>query len=103
MNIEVENATRAGQVYDVLVEIAGAPESGREQFVQHFPTREWRFMGLLGFGGKVWVHGFGTRFISPAIYVTCYPEEMNAERQEIIELTNARLLVLTGNIEDANG
>jgi hypothetical protein len=77
-------------VYDVLVKHAGANdgESERLQF-HHFweerhDYREYRFMGKLGFGGKLWVN-------RREIYVNCYPEHITAERLEVIRETNAAL------------
>lgn len=47
----------ANDVYSVLVEMVGARESGREEFVYHQTNSvctEFRFIGSLGFGGKFW-------------------------------------------------
>lgn len=83
-------ACQARQVYDVLVECAGAPESSwRDSFELEFtgerPTNEWRFCGDLGFGGK---------FRFPRMTVDCYPEDETPSRLEIIKRTNARLAEL---------
>jgi hypothetical protein len=45
------------QVYDLLHKEARAPWSAKDNFVYHHalteqPCDEWRFQGLLGFGGK---------------------------------------------------
>ena len=52
---------RANEVYDVLVEHAGAPESLRNNFVYSHTDDddnklcwEFRFQGFFGFGGKYW-------------------------------------------------
>lgn len=48
---------------------------------------EYRFMGSLGFGGKVWSN-------RGRLYVTCYPEDRTPERQAAIDWANARLATL---------
>jgi hypothetical protein len=81
---------QANKVYDILVQHAGAQEDGRWDFVFH-QTRghvtEYRFMGLLGFGGKFW------RTHWPRWYVSAYPEDLvgRPERHDAIRLTNAAL------------
>lgn len=77
----------AHAVYDVLVDGCGATSSlsERRAFVSQWPEcREYRFMGSLGFGGKVWWNG-------GCVYVTCYPEHLTPEREVIIECANDRL------------
>ncbi len=80
-------AAKADAVYDVLVEHAGASDmvSAREEFVQlqtdrHCP--EYRFVGLLGFGGKFRRGGRSDRW-----YVDCYPEDLTPQRQAAIDTT----------------
>lgn len=82
-------------VYDVLIREAGATnsESDRMQF-QNFWDRsddpdEYRFMGLLGFGGKFW-NGRSDW------HVSCYPEDRTPERDAIIERTNSALAKVRG-------
>jgi hypothetical protein len=70
------------KVYDVLVNVCGASEHERAQFVQlhsepNYP-REWRFQGYLGYGGKFWRSEWN------APYVNCYPEDRTPERDQII-------------------
>lgn len=78
----------ADQIYTILVEEAGALERGRSDFT-HYQTHnhcdEWRFCGLLGFGGKFWR-------AQDRWYVTCYLEDETVERKAIVERTNKRLL-----------
>lgn len=77
-------------VYDVLVEECGADESDRERvaFARHWPEcREYRFIGNLGFGGKVWWN-------ARRCYVTCYPEDESPHRREHMDRANARLAAL---------
>ena len=63
----------ANAVWGVLVELAGAGEADRHAFVRYltddtaFP-HEWRFCGLLGFGGKLHTNHY------PAVSVSCYRE-----------------------------
>jgi hypothetical protein len=45
---------------------------------------QFRFGGLLGFGGKFWVN-------NGKIYVSCYIDDKNEERESVIEVTNAAL------------
>lgn len=74
-------------IYDVLVELCGAPEGQdrRTDFARHWPECvEYRFMGNLGFGGKVyWTGG--------RLYVDCYREDYTPARHDVIEAANAAL------------
>lgn len=79
----------ANEVFDALVELAGAIEYNRREFIQAqcheaHECREFRFCGKLGFGGKLWVNG-------GRVYVNCYSEDMNKSRKRIIKKTNAKL------------
>lgn len=72
------------KIYDFLVCIGGASESERESFIYHHTKAteictEWRFSGLLGFGGK---------YRSGTNSVDCYSEDENKERLSIIILLN---------------
>lgn len=78
-------------VWGILVNHAGAidADSNWVQFRQWWDRYdggydEFRFMGDLGFGGKLHRSRDGLR-------VSCYPESMTFERQKIIETTNAAL------------
>ncbi len=78
------------KIYDILVASAGAREDDRISFVSLHESdtqkdTEYRFCGHLGFGGK-----FRQRW-KDAPYVSCYPEDMTAERKVIIEKTNQLL------------
>ena len=77
-------------VWDVLVEMAGAREEERDQFVRHAESTkpgdlEYRFCGKLGFGGKIRSQYDGTWSVD------CYPEDSTPERRTIIEAVNARI------------
>jgi len=78
--------TLANKIYDILVDIGGAPERDREYFLYHHtsnePCGEWRFCGKLGFGGK---------FRSDSNRVDCYQEDMTPERMVIISEINNEL------------
>lgn len=77
---------RAMAIYDVLVRKCGAEESGRGSFV-YFQTKgtyipnEWRFCGILGFGGKFWN-------TTLQWYVSAYEENLDAETRLIVAETN---------------
>jgi hypothetical protein len=52
----------AQRIYHILVDECGAPEASdnERQFIYHQSEEgctEWRFFGLLGFGGKFWNTG----------------------------------------------
>lgn len=75
-------------VWQILVEEAGAWADDLPQFVHHWPDcGEYRFQGMLGFGGKVWAN-------RGEVYVTCYPEDSNRDREAIIRVCNERLQAL---------
>ena len=78
------NEKRANAIYDILTKECGAFDDERKSFVlrqtQDEP-REWRFCGLLGFGGKFW----------QGMYVTCYKEDETPERKAMIEAANKKL------------
>lgn len=86
------NEGQANQVWDLLVTKAGASESDRYAFVQYLTKpggfHEYRFMGLLGFGGKF--------NYSPTQrgYLSCYSEDRDEVRDAIIETVNQDLAEL---------
>lgn len=75
---------RANAVFNVLVKHAGARESLREDFVFHMEEGclEFRFGGLLGFGGK---------YRPERNTVDCYREDETVKSCLIIEATNKAL------------
>lgn len=79
----------AGKIYDILVEHAGAPEEERKCFVfaqaqtNGLAPIEWRFCGLLGFGGKFWNNG--------GYYITYYREDETQQRKIIKKKVNTLL------------
>lgn len=79
----------ANEIYDILVELGGAYEHARDQFLAaaaHGIT-EYRFGGHLGFGGKFWTTKGGWT-------VDCYPEDETAGRLATIDDINHRLATL---------
>lgn len=88
----------AGKVFDVLVEHCGlhkdwdADVEKRQDFIvclthARFDSFEYRFIGGLGFGGKV--------YLTPTKwYVLCYSEDSTPEREGMIKAANAALDVL---------
>ena len=82
------------QAWNILVTLGGAMPDEKERFVRlhEHPNKcgisEYRFCGILGFGGKFWVNcGPG----SCPVYVTCYPEDANQKRKRIIVNINSAL------------
>jgi len=83
--------------WDILVEHAGATSNPREKdyFVylaytdnKYDKLREYRFQGNLGFGGKFYRN-------DGKLYVTCYAEDLNPNRIEIINKVNKLLEEIT--------
>ena len=62
-------------------------ESMYEIFVKE-GGREYRFIGTLGFGGKIYYS------ISKGFWVDCYPEDLTDERAETIKEINRSLDIL---------
>lgn len=76
---------KANNVYDLLVDIGGACESERDQFVYYHTKEkcyEWRFSGKLGFGGK---------YRSKTNTVDCYVEDETKKRKKIMKELNDAL------------
>jgi hypothetical protein len=82
------------EILTVLVEECGwqPSDDDRQMFTYHYDQAdheplEYRFMGKLGFGGKL--HMVGER-----LYVTCYPEDYTQARLQMIASANQRLYEL---------
>ncbi len=91
--VMADNKQRLSQIWDVLVKHAGASEGGREAFIALASdwgerTLEYRFMGSLGFGGKVWLNN------GPHTYVNCYREHETEGRRKLMEIANGELKLL---------
>jgi len=84
----------AQKIYKILEDI-GASSSIRESFIYdqtHEDIHEWRFQGLLGFGGKFWNDlSYDDK---PKWYVSCYSEDETPKRLKLIEETNEKLQTL---------
>lgn len=81
------NTEKANKIYDLLVSIGGSVESERDSFIYHHThskdgCTEWRFQGLLGFGGK---------YRSTTNRVDCYREDETQERLKMINKLNEEL------------
>ena len=59
----------ANQLFDILVEECQTNELGREQFVcwatEDGPGREYRFCGMFGMAGKIWLEHDRVRISGP--------------------------------------
>lgn len=81
------------KMYDILVEHAGARKDSydRRSFVQcalNWDYRfgfEYRFMGSLGGGGKIWLP------LDQDPYVTCYQESETPDRKQAMDKANEDL------------
>lgn len=78
---------KANKVYDILVDVGKAAESMRKSFVFHhteseYGCNEWRFQGLLGYGGK---------YRSERNTVDCYSENLDKATTKIIDQINSEL------------
>lgn len=87
---DLPSADRAKQIYAVLVEEAGAKNDPYEEaaFIRYLTTTEhaeWRFVGCLGFGGKL----YNNRWDGPR--VGYYSEHKTPERDAVAAKCNARL------------
>lgn len=81
------------RAWDILVEHAGASKDPMDKlsFVQAYtqiehPCSEFRFCGLLGFGGKFWRNARGGG--ESPFYVQCYPEDRTKPRERVISKVN---------------
>jgi hypothetical protein len=89
------------EIYKILVEECGARDTSRKYYDFHFAmcqgTREYRFIGNLGFGGKL-RNPYGRLPSREPLYVDYYKEDINEERQKAVEKANNRLKNM-GHIE----
>lgn len=97
MRVQLPDGFHAA-VWDVLANRLGVPSRhlgkvGPQafwEFCQAWPACvEYRFMGTLGFGGKVWWDE--SVAIAPRCWVSGYPEDMTPERLDAIKAANADL------------
>jgi hypothetical protein len=82
----------ASQIYDILVEECGAPQSLREMFISYITTAsgmlEFRYQGHLGFGGKFYASNWARW------RTDCYIENKDSVRAAMIDRANRRLFKL---------
>ena len=82
----------ANYVWDLLVAEADAFERDRWAFVDYitsdnqYSSWEYRFIGTLGFGGKLLYSPFS------GAWVSCYPSDCNDARSALIDRLNERLV-----------
>ena len=79
-------------IYDVLVEECGANDTPdeRDSFRRCWPACiEYRFVGELGMGGKIWASRR-----TQTVRVTCYAEDETPERSAAIKRANDRITEL---------
>lgn len=80
------------KVWTVLVDECGADPDGLSDFLAHWPEcHEYRFIGSLGFGGKVWADRF---YDGWRLSVTCYSEDKTPERERAIGRAQSRLTAI---------
>jgi hypothetical protein len=79
-------------IWDILKKHCGASEGMRENFLAVAPryvaekaVLEYRFQGMLGYGGKVWLNN------GEHPYVNCYREDENRETLKMIRNANKEL------------
>jgi hypothetical protein len=85
-----------GKMYDILIEHAGARQDNydRNSFVRcalnwdYRFTFEYRFMGRLGGGGKIWLP------LHRNPYISCYSEDETPDRKGMMDETNKKLVAL---------
>lgn len=83
----------ASEVFDMLIEHAGAIERHRDSFIHQWGAVEVSFEGDLGHGGKFWINGDPWNNDGKP-YINCYPEDLTPAREEMIETVNALLAAL---------
>lgn len=78
---------QAIDVWDILVDECEAPAASKEFICaaseSHRPYLEYRFIGKLGFGGKI--------YLEEPPRVSCYPEDSTPGRDRMIEAANKKL------------
>lgn len=87
MNNRKFTEKEADEIWTILVQNVRAHEHMRDDFVCHAVHEQWteyRFGGMLGFGGKVW-NNMGR------VYINAYDEDCTPEIDVIINKTNKLL------------
>jgi len=79
---------KLNRIYDILIKY-GAMENYRSSFLINYlsdeVSKEWRFSGVFGFGGKFWANNYGE------LYANYYIEDQSLERELLLEKLNAEL------------
>lgn len=86
---KIQDPDISNRVYTILVTTCGASESERKDFVHAMQRteqlcQEWRFRGMIGFGGKF--------YCSDLWCVGCYPEEEGPDSVTRIAEANEQLI-----------
>lgn len=77
------------QIFDILVAECDVRPDQFAMFEASWPKCvEYRFMGSLGGGGKIWWNPSSQH---APVYVTCYPEDESNRRHDIVERVNEKL------------
>lgn len=83
-------STFMARSFFAVIRRLGALAASEDDFVQYMTreleagTHEFRFQGVLGFGGKAYWDG-------QRAWVSCYSEDLTPERCALIDVTNAWL------------
>lgn len=94
---------QALEIGKILIDLAGANSRILEnysEFINYLTQesdwlKEYRFMGLLGSGGKIYITDSSWK-------VDCYSEDSNSKREGIINQTNLKLNLLRGKYFKVN-
>ena len=91
------------RVWDILIKECGAQATGStpEQFFHHIGRverdgLEFRFMGTLGFGGKVYLEPRAA--YRPCFRVTCYREDETPKRLDMLNRANSLFTELAAEV-----
>lgn len=89
---------RAETLYAILVSCCGAPRDDLDMFLHAVEdqSREYRFQGVLGFGGKIYFDHYPDKLLGLFhARIDCYAEHKTEERGKLIIQVNAVLAALT--------
>jgi hypothetical protein len=82
------NEDQKYRIWSALVLLGGAHDSGQDAFMRHWPDgqhiSEHRFIGVFGFGGKIWWN-------DDRVYVSYYREDHNDQREAVLAILNTEL------------
>lgn len=90
VNARTQRVVSHEEIWQILSDECGATPHMPSDFKTLFPgCNEYRFMGGLGFGGKIWAPQG-----SCPIRVSCYPEDETPARKAMIKAANEKLAAL---------